>query len=167
MREWKRILLSPVWLGVLALLVVCHGGLFLQNQSVRAGGDLARYSQETNRWEAELQSLSLPEGQARLAEARQARSGWDMARMVITFEEAGLTIQEEELDYYRTEYADFDAMVAAVRDGTAPAEDVAGSIALEQWETRLAYLSGYGDSVAAVTEQALSLIHISEPTRRS
>ena len=38
--------------------------------------------------------------------------------MVITFEEAGLTIQEEELDYYRTEYADFDAMVAAVRDGT-------------------------------------------------
>ena len=45
-------------------------------------------------------------------------------------------------------------MVAAVRDGTAPAEDVAGSIALEQWETRLAYLSGYGDSVAAVTEQA-------------
>lgn len=154
MREWKRILLSPVWLGVLALLVVCHGGLFLQNQSVRAGGDLARYSQETNRWEAELQSLSLPEGQARLAEARQARSGWDMARMVITFEEAGLTIQEEELDYYRTEYADFDAMVAAVRDGTAPAEDVAGSIALEQWETRLAYLSGYGDSVAAVTEQA-------------
>ena len=103
MREWKRILLSPVWLGVLTLLVVCHGGLFLQNQSVRAGGDLARYSQETNRWEAELQSLSLSEGQARLAEARQARSGWDMARMVITFEEAGLTIQEEELDYYRAQ----------------------------------------------------------------
>ena len=50
MREWKRILLSPVWLGVLALLVVCHAGLYLRTQSDLAGGSLSVYSRESNRW---------------------------------------------------------------------------------------------------------------------
>ena len=73
MREWKRILLSPVWLGVLALLVVCHGGLFLQ-KPVCAGGGRSGPLQPGDQplGGGASEPLSLPEGQARLAEARQA-----------------------------------------------------------------------------------------------
>ena len=47
MKEGRRILLSRVWLGVLALLLVCHAGLFLRTQSERVGGSLSAYAEET------------------------------------------------------------------------------------------------------------------------
>ena len=44
---------------VLALLVVCHAGLYLRTQSDLAGGSLSVYSRESNRWEDILSELPL------------------------------------------------------------------------------------------------------------
>ena len=79
MRECRRILLSRVWLGVLALLLVCHAGLFLRTQSERAGGSLHAYAEETECWGKTLSALPPETGTMPLDKSLQSVESWNAA----------------------------------------------------------------------------------------
>ena len=62
MKELKRILLSPLWLGVLVFLVLCHTGLFVYEEISFAGGSLSTYAKETRHLQDALSKVSSSDG---------------------------------------------------------------------------------------------------------
>ena len=153
MKEWKRILLNRVWLGMLAVLLICQSTLYLRAQSAQVGS-LTRYSEENNRWEQLLAELPTEDGLAVLEQTAREQEGWEIARMVVLFEQEGYAEPDTAMEEYREAYPAFDEMLDSVRQGTAPELDAAASHAVQEWQRRLAYLAGYDDSLAAVSEQA-------------
>lgn len=77
MKELKRILLSPLWLCMLVILVVCHTGLYIYNQIVFTGGSLSTYAKETERLHEALVPLSANEGLMFLEEEKAGNILWD------------------------------------------------------------------------------------------
>lgn len=153
MKEWRRIFLNRVWLGMLAALLICQTVLYLRAQSSQAGS-LAGYSAENNRWEQLLSELPVEDGMLVLEQTALEQEGWDIARMVVMFEQEGYTEPEEAMEEYRASYPAFDKMLDAVRNGTAPELDTAAVRAVQEWQRRLTYLAGYEDQITAVSEQA-------------
>ena len=150
MREWKRILLSPVWLGVLALLVVCHAGLYLRTQSDLAGGSLSVYSRESNRWEDILSELPLDTAMQLLDQEVASLDSWQAAWDYVY----GGYMDEIWAQSLRESYPDFDEKVRAIQAGTEVEHSGAAANALRQWQRRLSYQTGYAYSVDGVIRQS-------------
>lgn len=150
MREWKRILLSPVWLSVLALLVVCHAGLYLRTQSDLAGGSLSVYSRETNRWEEILAQLPLDTAVPLLEREAASMDSWQAAWEYVY----GGYMDETWAQNLRESYPDFDEKVRAIQAGTEVEHSGAAANALRQWQRRLSYQTGYAYSVDSVIQQS-------------
>lgn len=154
MREWRRIFLSRAWLGAAAMLLVCTVGVYIQVQADGLPCSVSAYAAYTRQWEETLSGLSVEEGLAALEAEDTERMGWSMARFVIQQEENGAAGDEELLAHLREQYPGFDEKLQAVREGTAPENDVAALTAVERWIQRLTYLSGYAGYIETVSEQA-------------
>lgn len=63
-------------------------------------------------------------------------------------------VDDELLSRYRTQYDNFDAMFQAVRDGTAPAQDIAAQKAVTRWMDRLTYQMNYDEFLSSISSQA-------------
>lgn len=150
MREWKRILLSPVWLGVLALLVVCHAGLYLRTQSDLVGGSLSVYSRETNRWGNILSELPLDTAMQLLDQEASSMDSWQAAWEYVY----GGYMDESWAQNLRESYPGFDEKVRAIQAGTEVEHSGAAANALRQWQRRLSYQTGYAYSIDSVIQQA-------------
>ena len=150
MREWKRILLSPVWLGVLALLVVCHAGLYLRTQSEQVGGNLSVYSRETNRWGDILSELPLDTAVPLLEQEAASMESWQAA-WDYTY---GGYVDESWAELYQEAYPDFSDKVRAIQTGTEVEDCGAAANALRQWQRRLSYQAGYAYNIDSVVQQA-------------
>ena len=150
MREWKRILLSPVWLGVLALLVVCHAGLYLRTQSEQVGGNLSVYSRETNRWGDILSELPLDTAVPLLEREAASMESWQAA-WDYTY---GGYVDESWAELYQEAYPDFSDKVRAIQTGTEVEDCGAAANALRQWQRRLSYQAGYAYNMDSVVQQA-------------
>lgn len=150
MRECRRILLSRVWLGVLVLLLVCHGGLFLRTQSERAGGSLRAYAEETERWGNILSALPPETGAALLEGSLQSVESWNAA-WEYNYSD---TMDDSWAESFREEYPDFDDKVRAIRLGARVENGQAEASALRAWQERLSYQSCYADDISDVAEQA-------------
>lgn len=150
MREGRRILLSRVWLGVLALLLVCHAGLFLRTQSERVGGSLSAYAEETRHWGGILSALPTETGAALLDKSLQSVESWNAA-WEYNYNDV---IDDSWAESFREEYPDFDDKVRAIRLGAEVENGREEANALIAWQERLTYQSGYADDIASVAEQA-------------
>lgn len=150
MREGRRILLSRVWLGVLALLLVCHAGLFLRTQSERVGGSLSAYAEETRHWGGILSALPTETGAALLDKSLQSVESWNAA-WEYNYNDV---IDDSWAESFREEYPDFDDKVRAIRLGAEVENGREEANALIAWQERLTYQSGYADDIASVAAQA-------------
>ena len=150
MKEGRRILLSRVWLGVLALLLVCHAGLFLRTQSERVGGSLSAYAEETRHWGGILSALPPETGAALLDKSLQSVESWNAA-WEYNYNDV---IDDSWAESFREEYPDFDDKVRAIRLGAEVENGREEANALIAWQERLTYQSGYADDIASVAAQA-------------
>ena len=150
MKEGRRILLSRVWLGVLALLLVCHAGLFLRTQSERVGGSLSAYAEETRHWGGILSALPTETGAALLDKSLQSVESWNAA-WEYNYNDV---IDDSWAESFREEYPDFDDKVRAIRLGAEVENGREEANALTAWQERLTYQSGYADDIASVAAQA-------------
>lgn len=150
MREGRRILLSRVWLGVLALLLLCHAGLFLRTQSERVGGSLSAYAEETRHWGGILSALPTETGAALLDKSLQSVESWNAA-WEYNYNDV---IDDSWAESFREEYPDFDDKVRAIQLGAEVENGREEANALIAWQERLTYQSGYADDIASVAAQA-------------
>ena len=154
MAEWVRIFSNRIWLGAAVLLLLCNLGLYAREQSSQAGGSVHAYSEYTNQWMQALSEVSPEEGLALLEQENQALQGWNAARLLAQMEAGQGQVDDELLSRYRTQYDNFDAMFQAVRDGTAPAQDIAAQEAVTRWMDRLTYQMNYDEFLSSVSSQA-------------
>lgn len=154
MAEWIRIFSNRVWLGAAVLLLLCNLGLYAREQSSQAGGSVHAYREYTNQWMQTLSEVSPEEGLALLEQENQALQGWNAARLLAQMEAGQGQVDDELLSRYRTQYDNFDAMFQAVRDGTAPAQDIAAQEAVTRWMDRLTYQMNYDEFLSSVSSQA-------------
>lgn len=150
MREWKRILLSPVWLVTLFLLVVCHTGLYLYSQIEFAGGSLSSYSRETIRWQDRLAQMPLETALSQLEQEINDAEGWQAAWEYVH----GGYMDESWADILRESDPGFDEKVHAIEQGEQVEDSQAVINAMHQWQRRLHYQEGYADNINAVVQQA-------------
>ena len=80
--------------------------------------------------------------------------GWNAARLLAQMEAGQGQVDDELLSRYRTQYDNFDAMFQAVRDGTAPAQDIAAQKAVTRWMDRLTYQMNYDEFLSSISSQA-------------
>lgn len=154
MAEWVRIFSNRIWLGAAVLLLLCNLGLYAREQSSQAGGSVHAYSEYTNQWMQALSEVSPEEGLALLEQENQTLQGWNAARLLAQMEAGQGQVDDELLSRYRTQYDNFDAMFQAVRDGTAPAQDIAAQKAVTRWMDRLTYQMNYDEFLSSISSQA-------------
>lgn len=158
MREWKRIFLSRGWLAAAALLLIACLGIYVQEQSGGLNCSVSEYSRFNNQWRETLSTVSTEEGLILLEQESKNLMGWMSAKFVVQREEDGRALDDEEKTYYNEKYDGFEEMLQAVRDGTAPDNNIAALAAIERWTERLTYIAGYAESVHSITVQA-ELVH--------
>ena len=154
MAEWIRIFSNRVWLGAAVLLLLCNLGLYAREQSSQAGGSVHAYREYTNQWMQTLSEVSPEDGLALLEQENQTLQGWNAARLLAQMEAGQGQVDDELLSRYRTQYDNFDAMFQAVRDGTAPAQDIAAQKAVTRWMDRLTYQMNYDEFLSSISSQA-------------
>lgn len=153
MREFRRVFGSRVWLGVLALLLVCNVALYAFDQSSRLNVPLGDYNERNEQWTETLAALTPEQGLAALQAQQDSGISWFIAQLLVQDEAAGV-LDQEELASYRAQFPDLDAQMAAVRAGQVPEEDWAQNAVVERWMARLEYRQGYEARIASVAEQA-------------
>lgn len=149
MKELKRILLSPLWLGVLVFLVLCHTGLFVYEEISFAGGSLSTYAKETRRLQDALSKVSSSDGLLLLDEEKVSAEGWQAAYAYVSD-----SIDESFVDLLRESYPDFDEMVNEIRGGKQIEHIESVIQAISQWQRRLTYQEGYAQRIEEVVQQA-------------
>lgn len=149
MKELKRILLSPLWLGVLVFLVLCHTGLFVYEEISFAGGSLSTYAKETKRLQDALSKVAISDGLLLLDEEKVSAEGWQAAYAYVSD-----SIDESFADLLRESYPDFDEKVNEIRAGKQVEHIDSFIQAISQWQRRLTYQEGYAQRIEEVVQQA-------------
>lgn len=153
MREWKRIIFSRVWLGMLALLVVCNVSLYVFDQPARLHVSLTDYNESNQYWSQLLAQLPPDQGVEMIQAQQNVANSWAMAEYLVQMEET-YSLDQEYLQSCREEYPELDAQMVAIREGQHREEKAGESIVLEKWLHRLEYQLHYEGRLQEIKEQA-------------
>lgn len=151
-QEIKRVLLNRRWLAIGLLMLVLNLVLYGKTQADVLGVSLPSYAIYTNEWAQEISNdtplVALAKTQSAIAEC----NSWQLAGFLVENKANDATIE-----YYRNNYPDIDAQILAVQNGNGQQIDRANIIALERWQARLCYHTGYSNEISRIVEQAKTI----------